>query len=510
MAQTKTEFELKLVGPASDVAAVCERRFAGAAASGGSWERLVSTYYDSADRRLAATGLSLRIREEAGVSTLTAKLTPQGAACVQRLEAERRLDGAAPDFRTGAGDLDRLIGARTDDLLPIARTTTDRWSQLIEDRGALVEVAADIGAAENLIEKRRDAIAEIEIELMKGAADAVFEIAGRLIADSEGRLRLSVETKLDRALRAGDPPRPGKLQRIPYAQDASAADCLGGALQQVSVQIVEAASLLMNFRQGDAARRLRVALRRLRAIERIFRKSLAPGELASLASRARSLARLVGAARDIDVFIAQSLPLAPAPPMYRAHLEGERARLFNDASRALSGAEFGAFAIDLFRAAYLQSWRADAGRHLDMPAREFADLALQRRWSRLGACAEGVDFASPPSLHALRLDLKKFRYSAQFFRDFYASEERKPFFGAMSALQQALGEINDAVAAQEIAESAARGLGPAAARAAGFIAGYRSAQAAAAAQATEARWRTFAAAPRFWEERAGLSSTDDR
>ena len=220
--------------------------------------------------------------------------------------------------------------------------------------------------------------------------------------------------------------------------------------REAAAPVVCGADLLVQA-QGDAARRLRVALRRLRAIERIFRKSLAPGELASLASRARSIARLVGAARDIDVFIEQSLPLAPAPPLYRAHLEGERARLFNDAARALSGAEFGAFAIDLFRAAYVQPWRADAGRHLDMPAREFADRALQRRWRRLGACAEGVDFASPPSLHALRLDLKKFRYAAQFFRDFYAAEERKPFFGAMSALQQVLGEINDAVVAQEVA-----------------------------------------------------------
>lgn len=509
MAQTKTEFELKLVGPASEVAAVCERRHAGAAASGGSWERLVSTYYDSADRRLAASGLSLRIREEAGVSTLTAKLTTRGAACVQRVEAERRLDGGPTDLRTGAGDLDRLIGARTDDLLPIARTATDRWSLLIEDRGALIEIAADIGIAENLTEKRARAIAEIELELMKGAADGVFDIAERLIADSDGRLRLSVETKLDRALRAGDAPRPGKRERIAYADGATAADCLGGALQQVSAQCVEAASLLVECRRGDAARRLRVALRRLRAIERIFRNALAEGALAPLASRARAIAQLVGAARDIDVFIEESLALAPAPPLYRAHLEGERARLLNEAARALSGAEFGAFTIDLFRAAYLQPWRAAAGQRLDMPARAFADRALQRRWRKLDACARGVDFASPPSLHALRLELKKFRYAAQFFRDFYAAERRKPFFTAMSALQQAFGEINDAVVAQEIAESAARGRGPEASRAAGFIAGYRSAQAAAAASASETRWREFAAAPPFWGETAAAPPTDD-
>ncbi|MFZ5618547.1 MAG: inorganic triphosphatase, partial [Pseudomonadota bacterium] len=288
MAHSKTEFELKLVGSARDVAAVPDfSPFEQIAAAPGAWDRLVSTYYDSGDRRLDAAGISLRIREEAGIKTLTAKLTPRGGNALLRLESERVLAGAARDFQTGCPEIDAVIDASDGDLTPIARTTTDRWSRLLHAGGALVEASAEIGTAENIAEGRSAPIAEVELELMKGDPALLFDIAGQLIAGFDGRLRLSVEPKLDRALRAGAAFRLTKQDRIAFSQDAAACEVLRGALKQIAARVIEAAALGAEAHDSEAARQLRVALRRLRAAERIFRKTAGGDELNLLAARAK-------------------------------------------------------------------------------------------------------------------------------------------------------------------------------------------------------------------------------
>lgn len=499
MAHSKTEFELKLVGPACDVAAVPRlARLDPLAVASGAWDRLVSTYYDSANGRLRAAGLSLRIREEAGVKTLTAKLTPPGGGALYRLESERILDGAAVGFCTGNPEIDDIIGAEIEDLAPIARTTTDRWSRLLHAGGALIEASAEIGRAENAAEGRSAPLAEVELELMKGDPAALFDLAEEIIGEFDGRLRLSVEPKLDRALRAGAAPRLAKQGRPAFADGAVAADVLGEALKQIAARIVEAAALAADAHDSDGARQLRVALRRLRAAERIFRKALGGEDLKTLAAKAKALAALAGEARDLDVFIEHSLPLAPRDAALCARLDSDRAERWAAAAAAMSDRAFGAFALDLFRAAYLQPWRAPAGKRLAAPARQYADDELEKRWRKLADCAAGVEFADPASLHALRIELKRLRYAAQFFRDFYPGEARKPFFAAMSALQEAFGAVNDAVVAQRIAQDAGAGRGAETARAAGFIAGYRGAEAAAAARAIEAKWRDFSSAAPYW------------
>ncbi len=335
---------------------------------------------------------------------------------------------------------------------------------------------------------------------MKGDLAAPFHLAEKLIIGSGGRLRLSVETKLDRALRAGAADKLRKAPRTSVGSGANAGDVLAAALRQCAVRIVETAALAADRHDGDAARQLRVALRRLRAVEKAFRAALGDDALGDLSQKAKSLATIIGAVRDIDLFIAESLPLASAPEAtsLRLSLEAERAQLWNDATIALTDESFGAFSVELFRAAWLEPWRASARKTLAMPAKEFADELLTRRFQKLLAGAAGADFSDPPTLHPLRIELKKFRYAVQFLRELYAEEARKPFLAAMSALQDSFGAVSDAVVAGAIAERAGAGKGPDAARAAGLIAGYRGTQALAAAAAAEPLWRAFAAMPPYW------------
>lgn len=500
MALSKTEFELKLVGPASDIAAVPDLEFLrSAAGKPGEWERLVTTYFDSEGGRLSAAGLSLRVRNEADGKKLTAKLSPPGAGAFLRLETERSLALDEPPFSTGVFEIDRIIGPERDDLKEVAWTETDRWSVLVEEKGALVEVSAEIGRAERLGRERLPSpVAEVELELMKGDGQALFTLAQSLIDMFDGRLRLSTHAKLDRALRAGALHRLAKSERPPPPPGATASDMLALALKPIALRVIDASALIVEAHDGDAARQMRVALRRLRSLERIFRGALNATCLEPLAAKARGYAREIGAVRDLDVFAAESLPLTNAPPALVAAVDSKRAKAWNAAARSLSGKEFGAFALELLRAAMLEPWRIAPGKRISLPARQYADEVLDRRWEKLKRAASNAEISAPTTLHPLRLELKKFRYAAQFFRDLYASEARKPFFAAMSEMQDALGAVNDAVVAQAIAEEAARGFGADSARAAGFIAGYRGAQAAAGAAAAARKWDGLLALCPFW------------
>ncbi len=502
MALSKTEFELKLEGSPGDIAAVRPLDFLQRAAVGaGGWERLTTTYYDSAEGRLKSAGLSLRIREEAGARILTAKLSPKAGGVFIRLETERRLAESDQSFSTGVAEIDRIIGPETADLEPVARTVTDRWSILAAEGGAIVEVSAETGRAERLgSDPVTTPIAEIELELLKGDPASLFTLAGRFIDAFDGRVRLNAESKLDRALRGSKPRRLEKPGRLTIPEGATAADLFGLALKPIALRVIETSALVIATHDGDAARQLRVALRRFRALERLFRKTLGGDELLRLATKARDYARIVGAARDLDVFAESSVNLTAAPAALRAAADATRAEAWGAVSLLLSGKAFGVFSLDLLHIALTEPWRAALGEYALAPAGEHADHTLDRSWKKLLQAAEAADFISPETLHPLRIKLKKFRYAAQFFRDLYGAEKRRLFFPAMSELQGAFGAINDAVVAQAISERLCEDAGAEAARAAGFIAGYRGAEAAIKAEAIGEKWRAFASLAPFWRD----------
>ena len=500
MAQTNTEFELKLAGPAGEVAAVPGYECLAAVKLGAvEWERLASTYYDSADERLRAAGVSLRIREDAAGKRLTAKRTTDCAGAIMRLETERLLAEDDTSFSTGVEEIDAIVGEQPQDLMPVARTVTDRWSAIVTRKGAKIEVSAEIGRAERLGDpSRATPLAEVELELVKGSPVGLFALASDLIRESRGRLRLSIETKLDRARRGGAIQLPGKPQALLIPDNATAADLLGLALRPIVFRIIEASAIAAEAHDSEAARGLRVALRRFRSIERVFRKACGKSELKALAKAAREFARLVGAARDLDVFVESGLALKGGASELMRAADARRAQAWHDADLALDGPEFGVFCVGLLRVTLTEHWRAEPAPILSAPARQFADEALERCWERLCGAGASADFSAPESLHPLRIALKKFRYAAQPFRDLYAGARRKAFFSAMSELQNELGAINDAVVAQQIAEALGAGAGAAAARGAGFIVGYRAAEAAIKARVAEEIWRSFLLQERFW------------
>jgi inorganic triphosphatase YgiF len=510
MGAGRTEFELKFTGAPAEVAALpASDFFAAVAPAGGAWERLSSTYFDTPDGALAARGLSLRLREE-GADFIQA-VKARGAHHAERMEFESVIS-SAQDFpaATGEADIDEAIGAHKGALEPIAGTCVDRWAAAVSFKGAEIELAVDLGRSESRDGEGRvftGPLAEVELELLSGDPAAVFDFA-RLIA-ANAPLRLSSDTKLEAALALQDgPPLTPRRKKGAIADEMTGVDVLAASLAGGAVRMAALQSALVDLRLPEGVHQMRVELRRLRAIERVFRRYLKTGEIAELAARAKLIAAALGPARDWDVFLDETLPAGIdsdyAPETLRrlkVRAEGLRADAWARAVATISGRDFTRFLLDATEAGALQVWRGGVSKGLDRPVREIAPKILDRALKKAVKTAEPAKGSQDiAARHPLRIALKKLRYPVQLFRGLYPKAARKDYMAALSSLQDAFGAVNDAVVAQRLADDAAARGGEGAMRAAGFISGYKAAEAREAAKKIDAAFDAFEKMEPFWRK----------
>ena len=506
MAMNQQEREIKFTGAVSALSALPGCAFVEALTKGrGGWERLESRYYDTPEGDLAARGVSLRRRLEGAERFQTVKRV--GAdGLLAREEWEKPLaPGASFPALTGVADVDTLLGALGSRLKPTVEIDVDRWACAFPFRRSVIELSVDLGQARLAANGGAAApLAEAELELVSGEAADLFAAAGLFLMNAP--LRLHARSKLDTAkIAAGrESLVPGRLSLSVAAEDA-AGDVLRRALIAVAERIITIQPAILETREPEGVHQMRVELRRLRAIERVFRRALPCDRLRGLAERAKMTASALGPARDWDVFIDETLPAAArcdyAPGGFarlKANAHVKRAEGWSCAVAHVGDEAFARFTLDLLEAAHMEPWRGAGEGALERPAAAFAAKALDRTWRKTCKVAETVDLDNLAARHPLRIALKKQRYAVQLFRGLYPKETRKPYMAAMSALQDAFGTVNDAVVAQGLANEAADGGGEDAMRAAGFICGFHAARAEAAAKEIDAAWAAFAAMTPFW------------
>jgi CHAD domain-containing protein len=276
------------------------------------------------------------------------------------------------------------------------------------------------------------------------------------------------------------------------------------ALRQIVAEcradLLKYRAMVLAGRRPAGIHQTRVALRRMRAALGLFRSAVAEPieqrQLRALAAEAKWLAGECGPARDLHVFLTETVEDPPpevkriASRLARAHLERARA--------ALSGARFAAFEAQV--AAFVEASSTGIGR-LDSFGREMLDrrhIKVERRGRKL-ATLDGE------RLHRLRIAIKKLRYAATFLKPAFgtrsfASEAARAYIDATVRLQGALGALNDReVAARMLADIAA------AARPTEQVAGplRRLAKQARSGDKRRRRrlqqaWNKFEKAGRFW------------
>lgn len=508
MGRGALELELKFTGSPAAIAALPQSDLMRKLGSSeGAWVRLASRYFDTADEALARDGIALRLRQENGLQVQAVKrATPAGA--VVREEYERILpDRSCFPALTGQTVIDQTIKSAERGLAEIASLRVDRWIQPVAFRGSHFTIAVDLGEGRAGPSSISAPIAELEIEYVHGEMGHLFELA-RLFAE-KFPLRLAARSKLETALAAGSGRRYGldKLEKPLIDPEAPAIETLQTMLAAIAVRVADIQPILLDIRSPTGVHQMRVALRRFRAIERTFRRAVKTDSLYALTRRARSIAHGLGPARDLDVFIDETLPdvferthTPVGAAALRERAEAGRAAAWADAYAIVADKSFTRFAIDLMEAGVLAPWAAEARKRGRAPLRAFAPGALDKALRRTMRVEAVMDRATLAARHPLRIAVKKQRYAAQMLGALYPKDVRKAYMRALSGLQNALGVVNDAVVAQSLAETIALGGGDDAMRAAGFIAGFKAAEAEAAAAEIDQAWEIFENTVPFWRD----------
>jgi CHAD domain-containing protein len=250
----------------------------------------------------------------------------------------------------------------------------------------------------------------------------------------------------------------------------------------------------------EAVHQARVATRRLRANLGTFRPLLEPDVAEALRFELAWLGGALGEVRDLDVLLVR----------LRARAQRLESRDAHAAKRLLAGlaesrAEAHADLTDAMRSPrYNELVRACAAAVRSVPARDeraadaFRPL-MGKQWGRLRRALERLTpEASDAKLHAARIAAKRARYAAEAFAPVYGDHTRK-FLRAATALQDVLGEHQDAVAAQNWLRRKASRSTPAVAFVAGELAAEEDRARAVARASWPAAWRALSRARlRFW------------
>ena len=480
--------------------------------------QLDATYFDTADHALRKAGFGLRVRDGENGRKQTLKSASSGGVFA-RGEWESAVVGPEPDrdllAKTPAA---KIING--DALTPVFATHVRRVTRLIERDGATIEAALDLG--ELLADARRTGVSELELELKAGSARVLFDLARDIAAHAP--LRLSLISKAERgyalALDEADGPRPDS-PLDPKATTAQALQALGRA----ALCRLCAAAESLRVRPGpERVHKLRVAARRFRALLSTFKTLAGESAARHVKAELKWLADELGAARELDVFIADvwrpaaedQAPTDPgAEPDEAAQAEVRALAAFGKAllvaqtkayaraEAAVDSARFRALAIDA--AAWLEAgaWTVDKRleKIRDRPAAAFAAQALDKRRRRIRKDGRDLAALNPEDRHHLRIRGKKLRYAVEDLGGLFPDHPKRleRFVEATKTLQESLGLLNDLAVRDALARDVAMSSDdPEAAFAAGRLTAAGAEDEVELLADAQGAYVTFAEAKRFW------------
>ena len=451
------EVELKLV---LDEGAV-ERLKVHPALNGteGKTARQVSTYYDTPDQALRSAGFSLRVRTSKGRFIQTVKQQGQGAAGLfDRPEWEEAVEGDQPDFdRAARTPLGPHLGKRTrKQLKPLIRSDMERTSWHLTAEGADIEVTLDEGVVVG--GKARERIAELELELKSGRAEALIRFAQAIAAQVP--LRLGVLTKAERGYRlaAGTAGKATKSEPIQLRRDMSVGDGFSAIAASCLKQFRLNEAIVVASQDPAALHQARVAMRRLRSAFSFFRPVVADEAFGALREEVRWFTDQLGDARNLDVLLKRAPRAKHANPddveLTRA-LETARARAYETVLEALASQRLRELMLGLVAWIETGAWRESEAAQVRIDA--FGRARLDKRWRKVKRGGSDLRHLDSEPLHRLRIEVKKLRYAVEFMASLEHRDEaiarRTALSAALEDLQEHLGELNDLETARALLAS---------------------------------------------------------
>lgn len=455
------EIELKLAvvsGRPSDVARMLPS---------ADFERvqLDDEYFDTPDTELRRRGLLLRVRREADRWLQTLKSSgrlPELVPNRGEWEVELARGGARP-----RPDLERFDTAPLRELLrggldparlgAVFRSRVERRRGVLTHGASRIEVALDDGEIQARVdgEKRRIAVAEVELELKDGEPHDLLDLAQHLVERRKAPARLvpALRSKGERGYALALDGQAAALRASARGFSAglraemTTAEALRAVLRRGLAIVVANADALRDAPNSELIHQTRVALRRMRSAIRLFdrRHSDFPDELAD---RLRWLAGALGQARDWDVLLDSTLPTMLEDPRGAAavgHLqkaaERKRKGAIEQAVRAVRARRYAKLILAIAR------WTVTVPPVQTPSLADVAAALLDELADRTFTRARGFARLTMHQRHRVRIHAKRLRYALDLLSVTLPERAAADYIDALSDLQDTLGELNDATVA---------------------------------------------------------------
>ncbi len=270
-------------------------------------------------------------------------------------------------------------------------------------------------------------------------------------------------------------------------------------------QLAANAGPLLESKDPEIVHQMRVAIRRLRAAISVFGSLLVGADGEKVLAEIKWLARALGAARDLDVFIEEILD--PVDREFKSEIAvlrkgflARRAARYRALRQALNSPEFARLLFDcaswIEGGAWLEAKESKTARR--QPVIEHAAKVLEKRRIKAALFGDDLYHLAPNELHEARIAIKKLRYAGEFFHSIFDGETVKIYQRRLSRIQDKLGEFNDINVAIHLLHGIAKVEDHERRRAADLIIGWHAPRQEELLEEAVAEWRGFLEAKVFW------------
>jgi CHAD domain-containing protein len=428
-------------------------------------------YIDTAYGALEQAGFGARLRrEDNGPYTVTVKSSsherPAGEhegkqdpkALSQRVEVEgpanERLD---PDAWPSSAASELINELRDDARMRLLFT--------INQRREKKTLALDDGPVELTLDRVAvfrggrplASFSVLELEISKGSGADLNRLAG--LVEATGFVVPEPRSKEEIArhyVAQAAEDRNHRLPSVPMSPGVKPDDSLGTAGRKVlRMHLARMLHFEAGTRSGEDPEdlhKMRVATRRMRAAWRVFDGAYRPKVQRRYVKELRSIARVLGDVRDIDVLLEdleRYLVDLPAPgreavePL-RAAWRRQREVARKQMLQKLDSKSYREFVDD-----YLDFTESPGAAEIMTPlgrpslVRDTAGSRILAGYEHVRAYDTIITWADVPTLHALRIEAKRLRYTMEYFSEVLPVTSRK-LIAQVTEMQDHLGQMNDA------------------------------------------------------------------
>ncbi|WP_439923085.1 CYTH and CHAD domain-containing protein [Nitrobacter sp. JJSN] len=420
-------------------------------------ETLKSVYFDSDSRLLRDHGFTLRVRHKGDMRIQTVKAANTSGGYFERAEWEQVIEGNRPDLTlvkdTALGVI--LVNEPDNALQPVFEIRIKRTAYHLNRNGADVVMAIDQGK----IFAAGSSLSVSEIELKRGNPADLFKIARNILDIIPAHLEFKSKSErgydlIEKAAITAETARDPELS--PGMTAGRAFTLIGRACLRHLVTNLPA----MKERDHNALHQMRVALRRLRAAISLFSPVVGDDRASAIKSELKWLTQEFGPARNLDTLLVEVIrplrkrhPSEPGLVSISNMFARKRLKSYRQALEAVRSARFRRLVLDTVEWVETGPWSTSEDELVrarrEFPVEIYAAGQLSQRRKKIRRLGARIKTLDPEQLHRLRIQVKKARYSIEFFSGLFHGKECakrcKTITSSLVKLQNSLGTINDIV-----------------------------------------------------------------